>query len=90
MQFIWLIQGTEKQNIIACFEEKEVAEAFIHQQQFKCILMQFPVNISVYDWMIEKQYFKPKTDLEQSKRFKERFRSSYLPHEHFYQKTDLP
>lgn len=88
MDFIWIVQGTEKHNIIACFEQQERAEAFIHAQQFKCILMQFPINISVYDWMIEKQYFKPKTDLEKSKRFKERFSSAYLAHDHFYQDTE--
>lgn len=50
--------------------------------------MQFPINISVYHWMIEKQYFQPKTDLEKSKRFKERFSSAYLAHDHFYQNKD--
>lgn len=88
LEYLWIIQSCENQNIIGCFTEKQAAEKHIHQHQLKCTLTQYPIDISVYDWAIAHQYWTPKSDLQKSSKFKERFNSAYLDHDHYGQNQD--
>lgn len=83
LQFIWVIQSSIDLNIIGCFMKKEDAEKFIHQHELKCILTQFPVDSSVYDWVIQHDFWQPKFDSQKTARFIGAFSSAYLQHEHF-------
>lgn len=83
LEYIWVIQSNSDRNIIGCFIQKELAEQFIQQHQLQCSLVQMPIDISVYDWVIQKGYWQPKSDLQKSAKFIEKFSSAYLKHEHF-------
>ncbi|EPH38005.1 hypothetical protein L291_4210 [Acinetobacter guillouiae MSP4-18] len=48
-------------------------------------MTQYPLDISVYDWVIENGFWKPKSDLQKTGKFIGRFSSAYLEHEHFNQ-----
>lgn len=50
-KFIWMIQNSDNLNIISCFTDKVAAEKYIFDHQLKCILTQYPLDISVYDWV---------------------------------------
>ncbi|MFW1746011.1 hypothetical protein ACG9XW_07290 [Acinetobacter guillouiae] len=84
-KFIWMIQNSDNLNIIGCFTDKVSAEKYIYDHQLKCILTQYPLDISVYDWVIENGFWKPKSDLQKTGKFIGRFSSAYLEHEHFNQ-----
>lgn len=65
-KFIWMIPNSDNLNIIGCFTDKVAAEKYIYDHQLKCILTQYPLDISVYDWVIENGFWKPKSDLQKN------------------------
>ncbi|CEI53121.1 hypothetical protein [Acinetobacter bereziniae] len=83
--YIWVIQSSENLNIIGCFIQKNEAEKYIFENKLKCILIKYPVNITVYDWVIQKEFWQPKNNLQKNSKFRARFSSAYLKHEHYFQ-----
>lgn len=85
LEYIWIIQNSENSNLIACFLNKNDAEKYIQDNHIKCMLTQYPVNISVYDWVISNDYWTPKIEPQKSAAFKANFSSAYLEHDHYNQ-----
>ena len=88
MQFIWIIQANKSRNIVGCFETQQAAEAFIHLHKIPCILQKIPVNIAIYDWVIQQGYWQPKYESQKTTPFIAQFNSAYLQHEHYYSSED--
>lgn len=87
--YIWIIESPKNRNIIGCFMEKEDAEKYIDLHQLECILTHYPIDISVYDWVIGKQFWQPKNEVQKTGKFIANFSSAYLEHEHFNQEDLL-
>ncbi len=41
--------------------------------------------ITVYNWVIQKEFWQPKNDLQKNSKFRAIFSRSYLEHEHYFQ-----
>lgn len=87
-KYMWIIQSSKSRNIVGCFFKQEDAEQFIYKHQLQCILTQFPMDQSVYDWVIENGFWKPKFESQTQGEFISDFSSAYLKHEHFNQEVD--
>ncbi|AXQ22868.1 hypothetical protein BEN71_12640 [Acinetobacter wuhouensis] len=84
-KYIWIIQSSENLNIIGCFINKNDAEQYILENKLKCMLTRYPVDITIYDWVIKNELWLPKNDLQKNSKFRARFSSAYLEHHHFFQ-----
>jgi hypothetical protein len=65
------------------FTSKERAEEWILRNRLNGILSQYPLDTGVYDWSVEKGYFRPKRDDQKTPRFIGRFSSAYMEHYHY-------
>lgn len=83
--YIWIIQSSENLNVIGCFIQKSEAERYIIEHKLQCILTKYPVNMTVYDWVIKEDFWQPRNDLQKNSKFREKFTSAYLEHEHYFQ-----
>ena len=83
--YIWLIQSSENLNVIGCFMRKHEAETYIFENNLKCMLTKYPINMSVYDWAIQNNFWQPKNDLQKNSKFRAKFNSAYLEHDHYFQ-----
>ena len=59
------------------------AEAFIHQYCLTGVLTRYPVGISVYDWAIQRELFKPKKPEQFQAGFIQRFTTASQKHYHY-------
>jgi hypothetical protein len=80
---IWLFHGSEAQFASAVFTERVAAESWIAENRLTGVLTEYPVNVGVYDWAIEKGYFKPKTSVHVSPAFIGRFTTATQEHFHY-------
>jgi hypothetical protein len=83
MEEIWIFNGNENLFPSATFTTRTLAEHWIRKYSLSGTLTRYPVNISVYDWVIEKDYFKPKKEYQSSPRFIQSFSSAYMEHYHY-------
>ncbi len=65
------------------FETKEKAEEFIEKYGLSGTLTKYPVNKIVYDWAIENEYFKPKSEWHKESGFIGTFSSAHQEHYHY-------
>lgn len=65
------------------FTSYEKAEKWIIQNKLSGCLTKLPVNISLYDWAIEKEYFEVKNENQNSPKFKAQFSCAATDHWHF-------
>lgn len=82
-QYIWVFQGEGSRFPSGLFEELEIAEHWINTNKATGILTHYLKNISVYDWAIEHDYFKPSKTHEFSEKFKQNFTCASLKHHHY-------
>lgn len=80
---VWVFQGDNANFPSATFSTKEKAMNWIDINKVSGILTEYPLDISVYDWAISKEYFHPKTDKKKTPDFISKFSSAYLNHHHF-------
>ena len=82
-EYVWVFQGNNSTFPSAIFSTYQHAILWISNSKVSGILTQYPVDISVYDWAISEDYFKPKTENKKSPDFISKFSSAYLKHYHF-------
>lgn len=47
------------------------------------MLSSYPLDVGLYDWAIDKNYFEPKKEYQKESKFIEKFTSASLEHIHF-------
>lgn len=80
---IYVFNGNSAAFPSAIFSSYEKAEQWIQLHQLSGTLTVYPLDISAYDWAVEKQYFKPKSEKDKSAIFMSKFSSAYQEHWHF-------
>jgi len=83
MEEVWIFSGSENSFPSAVFTGRPPAEQWIRKHSLSGTLTRYPVNVSVYDWVIEQGYFQPKKEYQSSPRFVQSFSSAYLEHYHY-------
>lgn len=82
-QLVWVFNGSSGKFPSAVFSKKELANAWIKQHKLTGILTAYPVDISIYDWAIDKGYFSPSKDEQTRSEFIGRFSSASQEHYHY-------
>jgi len=80
---VWVFNGVNNHFPSAVFTERSPAEEWIEKYKLSGTLTAYPLNISVYDWVIEKDWFKPKQEHQLSPGFIASFSSAYQEHFHY-------
>jgi len=62
------------------FTEKDIAETWINKNELSGVLTVYPINRAVYDWAIEKDFFRPVIEKHFSSEFKAGFSSASQEH----------
>lgn len=83
MNYVWVFLGDKSNFPSAIFSTKGQAVKWISDLGLSGTLTQYPIDISVYEWAIQNNYFFPKSDDKKSSKFIEKFSSAYLEHYHF-------
>ncbi len=80
---VWVFLGTGATHASAVFITFEKAESWIDENILTGILTEYPLDISIYDWVVKKGYWSPSKPYHSTPKFKERFSSAYLRHYHY-------
>ncbi|HLK28857.1 MAG TPA: hypothetical protein VKT28_09755 [Puia sp.] len=77
---IWIFNGAKGKFASAVFIDLKDAEKWISENKLSGMITLYPVNKSVYNWAIEKEFFSPKNELENSAEFIQKFTSASQEH----------
>jgi hypothetical protein len=80
---VWVFNGAKWNLASAVFSSRSAAEEWISTRRLTGMLTQYPLDISVYDWVVENGLFHPKDDRQKSAAFIQGFSSAYLEHYHY-------
>src|SRR5262249_28009582 len=80
---VWVFCGTTNPFPSAVFLDRDAANMWITKHKLTGVLTAYPTNISVYDWAIQNNYFRPSRDYQTSPKFIANFSSAYLEHYHY-------
>ncbi|MFP3994575.1 hypothetical protein SHV74_08455 [Pseudomonas capeferrum] len=83
MKEVWVFNGATARFPSALFTSLENAKTWIKHNKLTGVLTRYPVNIGVYDWAIEKNYFHPTEDKHNSPSFIGSFTCASMNHLHF-------
>ncbi len=81
--FIYVFIGVDAGFPTAVFNSMGEMELFIGQNKLTGIVNKMPVGISLYDWAIQKEFFKPKRDYQKEAKFIQSFSCASMEHWHF-------
>lgn len=74
--------GLGAQHPAAVFTTRALGEAWVRKHSLAGSLTWYPLDSSVYDWLVDEGKFKPKSGQATAK-FLARFSSAYQPHHHY-------
>ncbi|MFT4926258.1 MAG: hypothetical protein ACI8WB_002356 [Phenylobacterium sp.] len=80
---VWIFNGDKGRFCSAVFSNYEKAVDWIKQIGATGMLTCYPVDSSVYDWSIAKDYFRPSKELHNTAGFIANFSSASLEHTRF-------
>lgn len=80
---IWVFLGENASWPSAVFSSKERAEQWVSTNALTGMLTEYPMNMSVYDWAIARDHFRPKQPKHTSTDFIAGFTTAYQDHVHF-------
>jgi hypothetical protein len=83
LKYVWVFNGNRNHFPSAVFTERLLAEEWIQKNQLEGTLTAYPLNVSVYDWLIEEGYFTPKKEEQKSPDSIANFSSAHQEHYHF-------
>ena len=83
MDKVFVFNGVGSQFPAAVFADIDQAKRWIKKYKLTGILNVYLLNIPIYDWAIEKGYFKIKDDRQKESSFIEKFSSASMEHYHF-------
>lgn len=71
--FIWVFTGEEYPLPSGIFSTREKAEAWVGEHLLTGSLTAYPIDISIYDWAIMKDLFRPQSESEKTPLFIQQF-----------------
>ncbi|MCY0969092.1 DUF7710 domain-containing protein [Chryseobacterium wangxinyae] len=80
---VFVFNGEESNFPSGIFTTLEKAKVYIEKYSLSGILTQFPIDIGIYDWAIQKDFFSVKNEYQKEPRFIERFSCASIEHFHF-------
>lgn len=80
---IWVFCGENGLFPSGVFSSKERAEEWILTNHLTGTLTAYPVDVGVYEWAIQHEYFKPKEDKHRTSNFIQQFTSASQEHYHY-------
>lgn len=80
---VWVFNGARSQFPSAVFSSLEVAEQWIRQTSVTGTLTCYPIDVSVYDWVLDNKLWEPKEPHQRTSKFIGRFSSAYQDHHHY-------
>ena len=80
---VWVFNGVRSNFPSGVFSSKNAAEEWIKRNGLSGTLTEYPLDISVYEWVISKGYFTPKREEQRSADFIQQFSSASQDHEHY-------
>lgn len=80
---IWIFNGDKNSFPSAVFDSKKLALDWIKTYKLSGTLTLYPVNISVYNWAIDNNYYTPKQEFQKTPTNIANFTSTHLEHIHF-------
>lgn len=83
MEWVWVFHGENAHFSSAVFSEKHLADAWVRKASVSGVLTKMPVDMGVYDWVVENGYFTPRNPSQKSPDFVQKFSSAYLEHVHY-------
>jgi len=81
--YVWVFNGTTARFASAVFTTKEKAERWIAEHGLSGTLTAYPLDISVYDWVIKHDFWAPKRDDQKTADAIANFHSAYTDHDHY-------
>ena len=83
LNFVYVFTGVDGRIPSGIFSSFDKALSWIESNSLTGELTCLPIDVSLYDWAIQKEFFKPTKDYQQTPRFIQRFSSASLEHWHF-------
>lgn len=83
MNSVWVFNGSRNNFPSAVFSSREKAEFWIAEHRLSGCLTKYPLDASVYDWVIEQGYWTPSRPYQYEAKFVQSFSSAYLEHDHY-------
>jgi hypothetical protein len=83
MDTVWVFNGGRNSFPSGVFSQRELAEEWIRKNKLTGTLTEYPINQGVYDWAIEKGYFKPEREDQTTPAFIGNFSSASADHFHY-------
>lgn len=80
---VWIFHGEGGRFGSAVFTNIDAAEDWIGKHKLTGLLTLYPLNIGVYDWAIENEFFETKTEKQKSSQFIQGFTSAAQDHFHY-------
>ncbi len=85
---IWVFQGNGSDAPGGIFSTRDKAEEWISKSRVQGILFNYPVNISVYDFLVSSGSLKIRKDYQRDPKFVQKISPGYLEHYHYEHSTD--
>jgi hypothetical protein len=83
IESVWVFHGSRATFASGVFTSRAAAEAWIARVQASGTLTRYPLDISVYDWAVERGYFEPTKAQHRAPEFIQGFSCASLEHEHY-------
>lgn len=80
---VFLFQADNATYTSAVFSSYKLAQTWVYENSLSGVIMEYPLDISSYDWSISKNYFKVKSAIDKSPIFIGSFVSAYQLQWHF-------
>jgi len=83
VESIWVFCGSSAPFPSGVFTSIDLAEQWIAKYKLTGTLTRYPINIGIYDWAIQNNFFKPKDDKHKTAKFIQQFSSASQEHYHY-------
>jgi hypothetical protein len=83
VEYLFVFVGEGSRFPAAVFSDYEQANQWIVQYELSGSLNKYPLNISLYDWAIKKEFFQPSKDYQMESNFIQKFTTASIDHWHF-------
>ncbi|RZJ50569.1 MAG: hypothetical protein EOO19_02895 [Chryseobacterium sp.] len=80
---ILVFVGEEANLPSGIFTTLEKAKEYIEKYSLSGTLTQFPLDIGIYDWAIQEDFFSVKNEYQKESKFIQRFSCASMEHFHF-------
>ena len=80
---VWVFNGAKSQFPSAVFSSLEMAERWIRKTGVTGTVSCYPVDTSIYDWVLDNKLWEPKEPHQRTSEFIGRFSSAGQEHYHY-------